>query len=652
MLRICLVCFLSLISMTAWSQVKHLVFNIEGTLVQAIPARNYEAFSNKDQMIKVEVGSKTRYYYIYPNVSYLLHYLQNKNPYVIHFMTNQNNEWAQTVLKAITLPKPIQASLWDYLVNSNLNKLFTDVTKNTLDLKLITSDLKNVTLITTFPDLLLPEQKANEFLLSQSFYYFETWAQAQAELNKNEAATKIHLPQTEEEWLTEQNKMAYIFQILQDSKAAKSKNLLADLQRLTLNPVAMTQRGLSVARYKFEEKVQLFKYNADNTKVIGCGIFDPLLDKFIQDIDLNKCLNHFSIKYSYRFNQAAYKVETCEMRDEATGAFIKEAKDMSKCFEGSKSNIKYYWAGKARLSCGAYLNDMFLQMAPDKNCSFYHLLEVNGKRTVSVFFEVNGELTSMIPEIFDLSPGQTLPATIYDSYDSKVVGLSLIQWIILNREKSDLTEETPDYNFMDDTRIMMAFNFTDFDKIQTSCFLNQHRSGSSHGAFNPTIRSQREDIFLNLNLESSYGSQGAKVNDVRPKYSYFFLDKYRADMGLSTVSFQYGNVFAKFKEQVKLRATFTPGDSLDINAQAKDVRTMFYKSADKVTLTRGGYWETQIWGTLCLDEVEYFVVNCTTPISEENIQTLKATGLPVYDCHPSYSSGSSYPYNLTKRNLL
>lgn len=42
-----------LISAPAMAQVKHLVFDLEGVLVQGIPKKNHKLFNNKDQMIVI-----------------------------------------------------------------------------------------------------------------------------------------------------------------------------------------------------------------------------------------------------------------------------------------------------------------------------------------------------------------------------------------------------------------------------------------------------------------------------------------------------------------------------------------------------------------------------------------------------------------------
>src|SRR5690606_31818461 len=136
--------------------------------------RNYNSFQNKDQMIAVNINGRNRYYYIYTNAGHLLNYFQKRDEFVIHFATDQDENWARTVLDAINLPKPIQASVSSYLAGNSISKLLTskDMVSGRFDLRQITSDLSNVILITTKKDLTLDTQRSNEFFLGSNYYYF------------------------------------------------------------------------------------------------------------------------------------------------------------------------------------------------------------------------------------------------------------------------------------------------------------------------------------------------------------------------------------------------------------------------------------------------------------------------------------------------
>jgi hypothetical protein len=195
----------------------------------------------------------------------------------------------------------------------------------------------------------------------------------------------------------------------------------------------------------------------------------------------------------------------------------------------------------------------------------------------------------------------------------------------------------------------MAVNYVNIPNIVRNGFLNQHETGTSNGANSPDSRAAAENRFLRVNLEPSRGRYGNNVNKVRPKYSYLSLDKYRPDMGLTTIYTHYGDIFFVMKQSVKNRATLTGGDSLGLD----EVKTYYYRSKNVLKMWGGSYWEAQIWGEMRIDEVvDYILVNCVAPTSNEQVKYLKTLGKQVYNCVPSLVPGSSTIWNITKGSPL
>ena len=62
-------------------------------------------------------------------------------------------------------------------------------------------------------------------------------------------------------------------------------------------------------------------------------------------------------------------------------------------------------------------------------------------------------------------------------------------------------------------------------------------------------------------------------------------------------------------DQVKDRATFTAGDSLNL-ANRVVARTFDYTSTSRVAKDYRVYWEAQVYGRLCFSDVQYFLANC------------------------------------------
>jgi hypothetical protein len=631
-----------------FGQVKHIVFNIDGLLVQGIPAANYQAFTHKDQMLGVKNGSRTSYYYIYPNTSHLLNFIQKKNNFVIHFATNMDLHWARSVLQGIALPPPIKDSVLSYIEENGASKILTkdDLVNGKTDLRKITNDLNNVIIVTATPDITVPSQKKNELLISPNLFYFETYEFAEQARASAADSIKSSFPTTREEWFTDQNKMAYIYQLFKEAKADQTSNLVQALTNVKKDPVVQTQLGLRVARFKFEEEVTLFKYNDDKSKIIGCGVYDTIKDQFKRNLPIDDCLKLFSLKYTYKFNEQTRRPIACEQREEATGALIKTLSDYNACFDAIKNRLLYHWIGEARVLCSAYYNDYYITDSDPSNCSFTHVFDENGKVVIKTFFLVSGKPLAIIPEIASLSRGGTID-DVYGKYDPLYIGYSLIQWYRIQRGELEEDLTSANYDFKNDTRVAMAFNFRNIDSIISRGFLNQFESGTSNGLFRPSTRIEREDTFLTLKLGNLDIPYATTMYKVRPKYSYVLLDKHRPDMGLGRLYTQYGNVFAVFKDMIKQRSTFTPGDSLDIRATSADVRTFWYKSKSVLSLRRvTEYWEAQTWGPVTLDDVDYLLVNCFEPLTQTDINKLKSTKIPVYSCNVSWNG--SNPYNATR----
>ncbi|MFZ4713748.1 MAG: NIF family HAD-type phosphatase [Bacteriovoracaceae bacterium] len=659
MIKIFLLVLLCIQTQLVFGQVKHIVFDIEGTLVQGIPEKNFNRFQAKSQMISVKTD-RNYYYYIYPYVSYLLNYLQANDDVVVHFATSKSAKWATQVLAAINLPKPHYASLSNYLESNTVNKLLTDVdlAGGKFNLKKITSDLKNVIFITAVKDQLPVAQKGNELFIGTSLYYFEQFETLEADREAMKKETywdqhKAFFAKSEKEWTLDQNKIVVIYQWLKEAKVLTTGNLTASLKTVAEDKPDFYKKGKVVASYNFQESVTSWKMNGTKDKILGCGVYSPFKDSFTGDLPLANCLSLYSTVLRFQVDVPTKSITGCKLVDEAHNAFI-EKRELKECLEKS-DEISYYWIGKKRDNCYSYYQTSYkIKKEADELCGDDYMVSEGGKDVIKKLYFVDGKLVDGVGQILAMEDGETVDPRVYEDFDSQMIALTINKRIYERRDKKWNTDK-PDYNFMDDTRVVMAFNINYLESIKTGCFINQHEIGQSGGLYDPIYRANLEDGFLNIKLESSYSSVGKKAHQVRPKYSYLLLDKYRPDMGLTSMYSQYGNVMAKFKEEVKNRSTFTFRDSLNMKATAYDVRTLKFRTEKLFTLLASGeYYETQIWGKLCLTDVEYLLVNCPkhNALNSTQINALKATGIPVYECSGSINNETGRPYNVTKGNRL
>lgn len=215
----------------------------------------------------------------------------------------------------------------------------------------------------------------------------------------------------------------------------------------------------------------------------------------------------------------------------------------------------------------------------------------------------------------------------------------------------------PDFDFFHNSISMMAFDPQYFRQIIENGFRNQHQVGHTQGFDDNDSRAFREDLLLNLKLEINYNSTDRFriQNEIRPKYAYGSFSKLENELKPSFLN-QYGSVFAVFKPEVKSRTSFSNDDSLENFEGHMQFHTPYYMSSKLSSEFNrlGKYYESQIWGKLTFDDVDYLLVNCPgfPKTSNEVIQILKENNLttPVFSCAKVNIDADSF--NLLPDQLL
>jgi hypothetical protein len=215
-----------------------------------------------------------------------------------------------------------------------------------------------------------------------------------------------------------------------------------------------------------------------------------------------------------------------------------------------------------------------------------------------------------IPEIAEIEDHQIIPPHLYEKYD----GLQLAKSVIGRIRERELKPNCQSFDYRNNSIIQMRFSAAHIASLPTSGFLNVHqiRNQSIQKQENARQRDLVESSLARVRFENlPYVYQPDKEsNFLRPKYAYM---GFRQDFGYNKSSdfFDYGNVVAVFKDEVKDRATFSVTDSLAHWASQGVVHNYSFDYCETAELRRTGpYWETQIFGPLTLDDVEYFMVNC------------------------------------------
>ncbi|MBX3034435.1 MAG: hypothetical protein KF865_10970 [Bdellovibrionaceae bacterium] len=213
----------------------------------------------------------------------------------------------------------------------------------------------------------------------------------------------------------------------------------------------------------------------------------------------------------------------------------------------------------------------------------------------------------------------------------------LVSQLRRQQDQRSLKTDGPLVDFRD-SDIMVVFGSGAIESISKNGFLNAHQTKESSWAgsddFDPDKTSIKSYLRARKPVEKAMAGKNITDEALLPKYGVVqfrnpellkFLEK-EGLMSGDTESGNgldiYGEVGAILKDDVKSRTTFTFYDSLSymgkMNAaeRREAVKTSVFTFTDQTTKIdfnqigfSGRYIEAQIWGTLSLSDVKYFVVN-------------------------------------------
>jgi len=322
-------------------------------------------------------------------------------------------------------------------------------------------------------------------------------------------------------------------------------------------------------------------------------------------------------------------------------AFI-QSRPIEVCMDKLKNEVSYYFSNSVQLQCLAYFNGYKIHQMKDLKLCDGDYLKDNDEVQEDLHYSL--KYKEIFAELFSFE--DFLPKELLEKYDTRFVARLLIERKTVEMSNSDTKESA--YNFMQDSRIIMGVSFNILELIKENGFLNQHQTKSTKGALAYSRRRIYEDNAIGVRVErrDEYVNGQSVANTLRPKYSYLVLDK--AHPGIKTkINPQYGNVFVVFKNKMKLRSTFTAGDSLDTEADWSTTYTYSLNLNRFPRLKKDyDYFESQVWGELTLKDVDSFLVNCIEPLTAQQISQIKDLGKPVFNCYAEYEHRSQRPYNL------
>ncbi len=248
----------------------------------------------------------------------------------------------------------------------------------------------------------------------------------------------------------------------------------------------------------------------------------------------------------------------------------------------------------------------------------------------------------LVPELVEnINPSSVILKTdIFRKYTATQIAQSIVYHASLHMDKREL--EKPSYDLYSNANLFLQFQTKYLPSIIDRGFLNQFQTGTSQGILTSAGRNMAEEYLSSVIFPGDSNVQEI-VNQVRPKYAYVFFEKQDSRIDQNWVEYKYGKIFAKLKDDIKNRTTFSNDDSLDAargllrNIKPYDYKhSTLYNSEENLIMKRGSFYEAQIWGPLSYDDVEYLVVDCFTGDSEadETIAILKErkSKVPLYKC--------------------
>jgi hypothetical protein len=208
-------------------------------------------------------------------------------------------------------------------------------------------------------------------------------------------------------------------------------------------------------------------------------------------------------------------------------------------------------------------------------------------------------------------------------------------------------------SMLDKSYLLLGFEFRNLFSILDRGFLNQHnRDTLPQDQFFPEGRLKIESIisrvnWVNINETSNIDQQ--TLISILPKYAHAVFEGDQTDIK------HWGEVYAILKPEVKTRSTWTPFDSANLeeywnstSIEAVSERLLSngfvntFASVKRIHINTSviarNYKEAQIWGSLTLSDVAYFVFPSKPlgapewfiPFQDLAVQKLLRSGIDVY----------------------
>jgi hypothetical protein len=365
----------------ALAQIKHLVLDLENTLIQQIPKRNFQVFTQKSQMFSASRG----YYYIHWQGKEWINELLKREDIILSITSDQDLSNTQAILDAID--SKLRAKISDGL---GVILTLEDKVNGVHNLRKITSDLANVIYISHYPEKVKVDQKIRVLDLGPSFYKYESWPAADGAKAQVADSEKFHFPNDEGSWKIDSYKIPLLARVF------KKRLFTSDVTVLKKELLMDVDRSIPLSQAYLEGKTSLplWTYGPDKS-LIGCETVDVISEKSTKN-PIEECLSVLPITIEWKIHPNGDKVNSCQVKD-SSGSLSKEL-PVNVCLSDS---LKKFWEGQTQTNCAYYTEDLiFIADAPQGDCDKRHVLKNPKTRKNQVVTFYVGMENATLEEIF------------------------------------------------------------------------------------------------------------------------------------------------------------------------------------------------------------------------------------------------------------
>ena len=406
----------------AQAQVRHVVFDLDATLIQGIPSSKTDDVKKAD-VFQVKDG-RTYSYVVRPHAKEIIQRLIARDRLIVHIASDLPQARTDLILSSI---KIFSATLKE-TIEQGLGEIHY-LNQNKLDLKTVALDPKQVLFISS-KNVNKAEPEDQTIFLGQFQYYFDSYKLAQAEeaaLAKagHLAAHAAYLPKDEDSFDQERHKLA--------------KAYLAALQ------------GLEDADFKSGFDARFNSPNSLETALKSAG---NKYDTLIYELTDKSCVKTDLLKYTSVLSPLltcaerlklplTWKGESCVYQNiNGEGVLTLNPPECVK-----RLPVDYYWSGIEKENCQAFAQGRPKLRVPTDKCSNKHALWDSKKQIYHVLEAFSGMENMTVEQIIrtrlDHTPKFSL--AYYDPAPQRLKGVSFprngaLLWRGMDPVQYDLTD--------------------------------------------------------------------------------------------------------------------------------------------------------------------------------------------------------------------